>query len=161
MRKSSELTLWLQVIVFTHFTGRKQERRNNATLTFSGYIRRPTIEPLFTTHPSEVGSTSPWTLSAAMMRGPLSHPICRQATSFCWVLSAIQGASAWSSCLLSALAMRCVIAFHGCLSRRTGLDTSSSHPYTELHDLVTLLGSSTIFMHRLNMKRRINSTSLF
>ena len=47
-------------------------------------LRRPTFEPLFTTHPSEVGSTSPWTLLAAMMRGPLSHPICRQATTFCW-----------------------------------------------------------------------------
>ena len=46
--------------------------------------------------------------SAAMMRGPLSHPSCRQATTFCGVLSSIQGASAWSSCLLSALAMRCV-----------------------------------------------------
>ena len=30
-RKSSELTLWLQVAVFTHFIGRKQGRRNNAT----------------------------------------------------------------------------------------------------------------------------------
>ena len=160
MRKSSESTLWLQVIVFTHFIGRKQERRNNATLTFSGYIRRPTIEPLFTTHPSEVGSTSPWTLSAAMMRGRSLTRFVAKRLHFCWVLSAIQGASAWSSCLLSAL-MRCVIAFHRCLSRRTGLDTSSSHPCTELHDLVTLHGSSTIFMHRPNMKRRVNSTSLF
>ena len=47
--------------------------------------------------------------------------------------------------------MRCVIAFHGCLSRQTALDTSSSHPCTELHDLVTLHGSSTMFMPRLNM----------
>ena len=46
-------------------------------------LRRPIFEPLFTTHPSEVGSTSPLTLIAAMMRGPLSHPICRQATTFC------------------------------------------------------------------------------
>ena len=29
--------------------------------------------------------------------------------------------------------------------------TSSSHPCTELHDLVTLHGSSTMFMRRLNM----------
>ena len=44
--------------------------------SFSGYtmrkgvvalLRRPTFEPLFTTHPSEVGSTSPWTLLAAML----------------------------------------------------------------------------------------------
>ena len=65
---------------------------------------------------------------------------------FCWVLSAIQGASAWSSCPLSARANRCVLSFHGCLSRQTALDTSSSHPCTELHDLVTLHGSSTMFM---------------
>ena len=121
MRKSSEFTLRLQVAVFTHFI--KQGRRNNATHLFGihhakrggvrgvALLRRPTFEPLFTTHPSEVGSTSPWTLLAAMLRGPLSHPICRQTTTFCGVLSAIQGASAWSSCLLSALAMRCVIAF--------------------------------------------------
>ena len=32
-------------------------------------LRRPTFEPLFTTHPSEVGSTSPWTLLAAVLRG--------------------------------------------------------------------------------------------
>ena len=75
-------------------------------------LRRPTFEPLFTTHPSEVGSTSPWTLLDAMMRGPLSRPICREATTCCGFLTAIQGASAWSSCLLSALAMRCAIAVH-------------------------------------------------
>ena len=48
------------------------------------------------------------------------------------VLSAIQGASAWSSCLLSALAMICAIACHGCFFRKTDLNTSSSHPFTEL-----------------------------
>ena len=57
--------------------------------------------------------------------------------------------------------MRCVIAFHGCLSRQTALDTSSSHPCTDLHDLVTLHGSSTVFMPRHDMWRRIKSTSLF
>ena len=45
--------------------------------------RRPTFEPFFTTHPSQVGSASLWTLFAAMLRSALSHPICRQTTTFC------------------------------------------------------------------------------
>ena len=45
-----------------------------------------------------------------------------------------------------AHAMRCVIAFHVCFSRQTARDTSSYHPCTELHDQVTLHGSSTMFM---------------
>ena len=66
-------------------------RRNNAT-PFSGYTVQkegshcyvgPFFEPLFTTQPFEVWSTSPWTLFAAMLRGPLSHPICRQTIAFC------------------------------------------------------------------------------
>ena len=46
-------------------------------------LRRPTFEPLLMTHPSQVGSTTPRTLFAAMLRGPLSQPICRQAIAFC------------------------------------------------------------------------------
>ena len=33
------------------------------------------------THPSHVGSTSPWTLLTTVLRGPFSHPICRQTTT--------------------------------------------------------------------------------
>ena len=146
------------------------ERRNNVTPSpfrdtpcekgGSRLLRRSTFEPLFMT--PEVGSTSPWTLFAAMLGTALSHPMCRQTTTFLWgVLSAIQGASAWSSCLVSPLAMRYAISLHVCLSRQTALDTSSSHPCTALHDLVTLHGSGTMFMPRLNMQRRIKSTSLF
>ena len=100
----------------------KLGRRNNATSPFSGYtmrkgrvalLRRSIFEPLFTTHPSEVGSTTPLTVLAAMLRGPLSHPICRQTTAFCVVWSAIQSASALQTCPLSAHSNRCVIAFHG------------------------------------------------
>ena len=92
---------------FSHTLSGKQEQRNNATPTLFGIhhalggvalLRRQIFEPLFTTHPSEVGSTTPWTVLAAMLRGPLSDPICRQTIAFCGVLSAIQGASAWSSC---------------------------------------------------------------
>ena len=61
-----------------------------------------------------------------MLRGPLSHPICRRTVAFCRVLSAIQSAPALQSCPLSAHSNRCVISFHGCLSRQTALDTSSS-----------------------------------
>ena len=73
---------------FHTFHRGKQGRRNNAT-PFSGYtmqkrwvalLRRPMFEPLFTTHPSEVGSATPWTVLAAMLRGPLSHPMCRPTT---------------------------------------------------------------------------------
>ena len=46
-------------------------------------IRRAIFEPLFTTHPSEVGSTTPRTVLAAMLRGPLSHPICGQTIACC------------------------------------------------------------------------------
>ena len=46
-------------------------------------LRQPTFESLFMTHLSQVGSTSPWTLLAAMLRGSLCHPMCRQATTFC------------------------------------------------------------------------------
>ena len=111
MRKSLELTLWLQVAVFTHFL---EEKWADATTgpPFSGctmrksgvaLLRRPIPEPLFTTHPSKVGSTTPWTVLAAMLRGPLSHPICRQTIAFCGVLSAIQGgASALQSSPLAA-----------------------------------------------------------
>ena len=92
MRKSSELTLRLQVAVFTRFFFGEKWGDVTTRPPFSGYtmrkggvafLRRPTFEPLFTTHRSEVGSTSPWTRLAEMMRGPLSHPICRQATAFC------------------------------------------------------------------------------
>ena len=51
------------------------------------YGSRCSVAPFlsqFSRHiPPEVGSTTPWTVLAAMMRGPLSHPICRQATTFC------------------------------------------------------------------------------
>ena len=94
-------------------------------------LRRPTFEPLFTTHPSQVGSTSLWTLFAAMLRTrALSPDLSRNDYFLCVVLSAIQGASAWSSCLLSAPSNRCVTAFHDCLSRQTALNTSSSHPWS-------------------------------
>ena len=46
-------------------------------------LRRPIFEPLFTTHPSHFGFTSPWTLLVALLRGPLSYPICRQTIAFC------------------------------------------------------------------------------
>ena len=76
----------------TFFRG-KQGRRNNAPRLFGVHhakggvalLRRPIFEPLFTTHPSQVGSATPWTLLAAMLRGPLSHPICRQTIAFCGV----------------------------------------------------------------------------
>ena len=114
------------------------------------------------THPSQVGSTSPWTVLAAMLLGPRSQPICRQTTTRLWVvLTAIQGAVALSSCPLSAHANRCAISLLGCLSRQTALDTSSSHPRTALHDQVTLQCSNTMFMPRLNMWRRDNRTSVF
>ena len=45
-------------------------------------LRRPTFEPLFMTHPSQVGSTSPWTVLAVMLRGPLTHPICHKRPLF-------------------------------------------------------------------------------
>ena len=120
----------------------KVGRRDNATLHFRdtlgihhakrgggvALLTRPAFEPLFTTHPSEVGSTSQLTLLAAMLRTALSHPICRQATTFCGVLSAIQGASAWSSCLLSARCHdRCVIA-SPCLPLATNCNLTRHHP---------------------------------
>ena len=106
---------------FHTFYRGKQERRNNATLLFGKHHakrevalkRRSIFEPLFTAHPSKVGSNTPWTVLAAMLRGPLSHPICRQTIAFCCVLSAIRGASALQSCPLSAHSNRCVISFHG------------------------------------------------
>ena len=117
---------------FHTFYRGQQGQRDNATLPFrctpcekKGWVallRRTTFEPLFTTHPSEVGSTTLWTVLAAMLRGPLSHPICGQTTAFCGVWSAIQGASALQCCPLSAHSNRCVIAFHGWLSRQTALD---------------------------------------
>ena len=76
---SGELRVVGQVGFHTFYLG-NVGRRNNATPSFRDtpcekggrVVRRPIFEPLFTTHPSEVGSTSPWTLLAAMMRGPLS-----------------------------------------------------------------------------------------
>ena len=98
----------------------KVERRNNATpVPFSGYtmrkgevalLRRTFFEPLFTTHPSLVGSTSPWTLRDVAYRA--LSPDLSPHDYFLWVLRAIPGASAWSSCPLSARSNRCVTAFH-------------------------------------------------
>ena len=125
-------------------------------------LRQRTFETFHDTSLSgRVGSTFPWTLLAAILRGPLSPDLWPSNYILVGVWSAIQGASAWSSCLLSALTLRCVIAFHGCLSRQTELDMSSSHPCTELHDQVTLHGSSTSIVLRLNMKRRIHRTPFF
>ena len=68
----------------SHILDRRQVRRGNAgevgVCIWKACPRRPTFEPLFTTQPS---ATSPWTLLAAMLRGPLSHPICRQTAALC------------------------------------------------------------------------------
>ena len=45
-------------------------------------LRRPNLEPLFTTHPSEVGSTSLHGHSSPRCCVPRSHPICRQTNNF-------------------------------------------------------------------------------
>ena len=108
-------------------------------------LRRATFEPLFMTYPSEVGSTSPWTLLAAMMRGPLSHPICRQATTFCGVLSVIQSITSCTILSLQSHVNRCVISFHVCLSRQTALDTLSLPSMHRTSRSVALHGSSTMF----------------
>ena len=77
---------------FHTFYGRKRDDVTTRPSPLSGYtmrkgevalLRRHTFEPLFMTHPSQVGFTSRWTLLAAMLRTALSHPICRQAATFC------------------------------------------------------------------------------
>ena len=47
-------------------------------------LRRPTFEPLFTTHPSEVGSTSPWTLLAAMLLDTRCRTLARRMVPRSW-----------------------------------------------------------------------------
>ena len=121
MRKSSELTLRHPGRSFHTFYWGKVWRRYNATLPFrdtpcekegSRCYVGSTSEPLFMTHPSEVGSTSQLTLFAAMLRTALSHPICRQATT-CWVWSAIQGSTGCAILTsLKHIPNRCVISFH-------------------------------------------------
>ena len=86
-------------------------------------LRRPIFEPLFMTHPSEVGSTTPWDSA----RRDVTRFVAKRL-HFAGGSSAIQGALALQSCPLSAHSNRCVISFHGWLSRQTALDTSSSHP---------------------------------
>ena len=105
-RKSSELTLWLQVAVFTRFIGEKVGRRNNATSPFSGYTmrkgrvalsRRATFEPLFhdKSLPGQVY------LSVDTLRRDDAYsalpPDLSPNDFFLWVLSAIQGATPLSS----------------------------------------------------------------
>ena len=90
MRKSSELTRRLQVAVSS---GKSGVRRNNATPLFGIHHAKregrvatspPPFEPLFMTHPSEVGSTSPWTLLAAMVRGPFLSPDVSPSDYMLW-----------------------------------------------------------------------------
>ena len=65
---------------FSHIFSGKLGRRSNWTSFFGKHhaktgvllLRRPNFEPLFMTRPSQVGSTTPWTLFAAMLRDPLS-----------------------------------------------------------------------------------------
>ena len=78
-------------------------RRNNATLLFRdtpcekggvALLRRPTFEPLFMTHPSEVGSTSPWTLLAAMLLDTRCRTLARRRAPRSW--SQLACALAWT-----------------------------------------------------------------
>ena len=68
-----------------------------------------------------------------------------------WVSSAIQGASAWSSCLLSARSNRCVIS-----SPWLTLETNCTW-----HVIIPSMHSTSRSGHTPNMWRRIKSTSLF
>ena len=47
-------------------------------------LRRLTFEPLFTTRPPEVGSTSPWTLLAAMMLDTRCRTLARRRAPRSW-----------------------------------------------------------------------------
>ena len=67
-----------------------------------------------------------------------THPICRQATTFCL------GFERDSKCIGFAILTSLKTCQQVC-SRQAALDTSPSHPCTKLHDLVTLHGSSTMF----------------
>ena len=70
---------------FHTFYRGKVGRRNNAT-SLTPFRDTPCEKggvALLHIPPRSGLPTSPWTLLAAMMRGPLSHPICCQATSFC------------------------------------------------------------------------------
>ena len=88
---SNEKIFRVDAAAFTRFMGKREATQQRDT-PFSGYtmrkrrvalLRRATVKPLYMTHPSEVGSTSQLTLLAAVLRGLLSHPICRRTTAFC------------------------------------------------------------------------------
>ena len=101
-------------------SGRQSDHTGGVALS-----RRPNFEPLFTTHPSEVGS-----VLAAMLRGPLSHPIGRQTTAFCGGFerdSRCIGLDILSSPITSQEMCHLI---PDCLSRQTALDSSSSHPWS-------------------------------
>ena len=74
---------------------RKVGRRNNATHLFGIHHAKNGrshcyVGPLlshFSRHsPVKSGLPLPWTVLAVMLRGPLSHPICRQGDYSLWVL---------------------------------------------------------------------------
>ena len=144
---------------FHTFCWGKLVRRNNATPPFrdtpceSGSLCY--VAPLLSHFSRHIPPRSGLPLHGySSPRCCVAHSLTRLVATrllFCRFLSAIHGATPWSSCPLSAHSNGCVISVHVCLSRQTALDTSSSHPCTELHDLVTLHGSSTMFMPRLNM----------
>ena len=77
-------------------------RRNNAT-TIPGYtmrdrevavLRQPNFEPHLMTHPSQVGSTSPWTLFAAMLLETRCRAVARRRAPRTW--SQLTCALAWT-----------------------------------------------------------------
>ena len=172
MRKSSELTLRLQSAVFTRFigekwrdvTGSKMGGHNNATPPFHD---TPSEKKVSLCHVRKFLSHCSRHIpprSGLPLHGQCSPRCCvaRSLTRFVAKRLHFVGFERDSWCIgfailssLSPFQQMCL------LSRQTALDTSSSHPCTELHDLVTLHGSSTMFKRRLNMYRRIKSTSLF
>ena len=106
MTSFAELTLWLQVAVFT-FYRRKMGRLNNATLPFRD---TPCEKGGSRCHVGQCLSHFSRHIpprSGLPLHGQCSPRSCvAQATAFCGFLSAIQGASAWSSCPLSAQSNR-------------------------------------------------------
>ena len=91
-------------------------------------LRRPTFEPLFPTHPSEVGSTSPWTLLAATLLDTRCRTLARRRAPRSW--SQLACALAWT------VLATCSLRTSSRLRRRSRL--------TQLVPLVLCLGRCSV-----------------